>query len=68
MVTAGYQNAISIFNISSEYLDYSLVGKLIGHNAMVTAICPVEGSPMVVSADDLGVIKGFFDIELYVFY
>ena len=26
---------------------------------MVTAICPIESTPMVVSADDGGIVKGF---------
>lgn len=38
LVTAGYENTISVYAIDSKYLDHSLVSKLIGHNSMVTAI------------------------------
>ena len=40
--------------MNSVYLDYNLTGKLIGHQAMVTAIDLVEKSPMLVSIDEIG--------------
>jgi hypothetical protein len=33
------------------------MGKLIGHNSMVTAFVCIENSPMIVSSDDCGIIK-----------
>ena len=63
ILTAGYENSISIFSIHPKYFDHTLVGKLTGHNSMVTAIQVVQNTPMVVSADDNGVIK-IWDIRL----
>lgn len=57
LVTAGYENNISIFKINPTFLDYDETGKLIGHNSMVTAICCIEKTPLILSADDNGAIK-----------
>jgi len=64
LVTAGYENSISIFEIHPQYLDQSLLGKLIGHNSMVTAIQCIEKTPMIISADDTGIIK-LWDIRTF---
>ena len=45
-------------------MDINILGKLIGHNSMVTAMVCIENSPMVVSADDCGIIK-LWDIRNY---
>jgi len=42
LLTAGYENNISVFDINAEYLDHNLIGKLVGHNSMVTALTVVE--------------------------
>lgn len=57
LVTAGYENCISIYEINPIYLDHDLIGKLIGHNSMVTAIQCIEKTPLLISADDNGIIK-----------
>ena len=64
LVTAGYENNISIFQINPTFLDYDLKGKLIGHNSMVTAICCIEKTPLILSADDNGVIK-IWDVRTF---
>ena len=63
-MTAGYENSISIYEIHPEFLDQSLLGKLIGHNSMVTAIQCIEKTPMIMSADDTGIIK-LWDIRTF---
>lgn len=57
LVTAGYENSISVYYLNPTYLDHTLVQKLVGHNSMVTAVCVIESTPMIVSADDNGIIK-----------
>ncbi len=57
LVTSGYENAISLWNINAAYLDYAKIGRLVGHSSMVTAIEPIEKTPMLISADDIGDIK-----------
>ena len=64
LVTAGYENSISIFEVHPQYLDQSLLGKLVGHNSMVTAIQCIEKTPMIISADDTGIIK-LWDIRTF---
>ena len=56
-MTCGYENSISIYKIDGQYLDSNLMGKLIGHNSMVTAFVCIENSPMLISSDDCGIIK-----------
>jgi WD40 repeat protein len=57
LMIAGYEHNIPVFRINPEYHDLDLVGRLIGHTSIITAILPVENSPLVISCDDLGVIK-----------
>lgn len=57
LISAGYENNISLWNIHPLYFDISKSGRLVGHTSMVTAISVIEKSPMVVSADDVGNIK-----------
>lgn len=64
LITAGYENTISIWEINPNFLDHSHLGTLIGHNSMVTAIQCIEKTPMVVSADDSGIVK-IWDIRSF---
>jgi len=57
LITAGYENTVKIWSINPRFLDHSLIGRLVGHPSMVTAIEVVEKSPMAISADDSGNIK-----------
>lgn len=57
MVVAGYENSIPVFNITPRYYDVNVVGRLVGHVSIVTALEVLEGSAMVISADDTGCIK-----------
>ena len=57
LVSAGYENSISVYSINPIFIDHSLVGRLVGHNSMVTAIQCIERTPMLISADDNGVLK-----------
>jgi len=57
LITAGYQNTIKLWDLNPEYLDHALIGRLIGHPCMVTAVEAVDKTPMVISADDGGNIK-----------
>jgi WD40 repeat protein len=57
LVVAGYENSIPVFNITPRYYDVNVVGRLVGHVSIVTALEVMEGTPMVVSADDTGCIK-----------
>lgn len=57
MVVAGYENSIPVFNITPKYYDVNVVGRLVGHVSIVTALEVMEGTPMILSADDTGCIK-----------
>jgi WD40 repeat protein len=57
LLTAGYENCISIISLDYQHQEHNLIGKLIGHNSMVTTVQCVDKTPMVVSCDDTGVIK-----------
>ncbi|KAL4438771.1 hypothetical protein ABPG74_013444 [Tetrahymena malaccensis] len=57
LITAGYENNIQLFTIDDEYLDSTLIGKLRGHSSMISCIQVIESTPMVISADDLGVVR-----------
>lgn len=64
LVTAGYENSISVYQINPIFLDHDLLGKLVGHNSMVTAIQCIEKTPLLVSADDNGTLK-LWDIRSF---
>lgn len=57
LLAAGYENTIPVFQLSPHYLDLDIVGRLVGHLTLITAISALEGTPMVFTADDTGVIK-----------
>lgn len=57
LLVAGYENSIPVFNITAKYYDVNVVGRLVGHVSIVTAIDVIEGTPMVITADDTGSIK-----------
>ena len=57
LITAGFENVISLWNIHPIHFDYSKIGRLVGHSSFVTAVEVIENTPMVISADDVGSIK-----------
>lgn len=57
LLSAGLEKRISLFHISTTYLDSSLKGELLGHESAVTCFTLVKRTPMVVSADDKGKVK-----------
>ena len=57
LIVAGYEPKIHLYNIHLNYKDRSDLGVLKGHRTSVTAIEVIEGTPMVLSADDGGNIK-----------
>ncbi|EAR85821.2 WD domain, G-beta repeat protein (macronuclear) [Tetrahymena thermophila SB210] len=57
LITSGFENSINVYSVNPQYLDYDSLGKLVGHNSMVTAVQIIDKTPMVVSADDMGNIK-----------
>lgn len=57
LITAGFENMITLWNIHPVHFDYSKVGRLLGHPSMVTAVTVIEKTPMAISADDIGNIK-----------
>ena len=52
LLTSGYENIVNIYTIDATYGDSTLVGQLVGHLGMVTALTLIRHSPMVVTADD----------------
>lgn len=64
LISAGYENSISVYQINPFYLEHDLLGKLIGHNSMVTAIRCIEKTPILISADDNGILK-LWDIRSF---
>jgi hypothetical protein len=63
LLVAGYENSIPVFSITPKYYDVNVVGRLVGHVSIITAMDVVEGTPMVITADDTGTIKTW-DIRL----
>ena len=57
LLIAGYDNAIPVFSVTPTYYDLNICGRLIGHLHIVTAIECIEGTPMVITADDNGILK-----------
>jgi WD40 repeat protein len=57
LLIAGYENSIPVFSITPRFYDLTVIGRLVGHLSIVTAISCLEGTPMVISADDNGCIK-----------
>ena len=57
LLVAGYEHNIPVFRINPEYYDLDIVGKLVGHTSIVTAILPIENSPLVITCDDMGNVK-----------
>ena len=63
LLVAGYENSIPVFSITPKYFDLNIVGRLVGHVSIITAIDIIEGTPMVITADDTGCIKTW-DVRL----
>lgn len=63
LLVAGYENSIPIFSITPKYYDLNIVGRLVGHVSIITAMDIIEGTPMVITADDTGCIKTW-DVRL----
>ncbi|EGR28857.1 hypothetical protein IMG5_167660 [Ichthyophthirius multifiliis] len=57
LITSGYENNISLYNINAEHMEYTLVGKLEGHIQLISCIQVIENTPIIVSSDDQGLIK-----------
>jgi len=57
LITVGYENVVKIWTISPQFLDATLIGKLIGHLSMITAIEYIENTAMLITADDIGSLK-----------
>ena len=57
LITAGYENVICLWEVNTDYLDYSLTGRLVGHSSMIAAVQIIQKTPMIVSSDDIGHIK-----------
>ena len=63
LLIAGYENSIPVFSITPEFYDVNVIGRLVGHVSIITAMELIEGTPMVITADDTGCIKTW-DIRL----
>ena len=58
LLTAGWQQIVKVWKIDSAYLDnIDQIGELSGHYSVVTAVGGIKNTPMVMTADDSGVIK-----------
>lgn len=57
LLTAGFENLVNLFQINPLYQDYTLIDKLKGDAGMVTAIEVIESTPVILTADDQGIIK-----------
>lgn len=57
LVCGGFSNHVSLYKIHPKNLEVSLAGTLVGHQSMVTSFDCVEKTPMIISADDSGIIK-----------
>lgn len=64
LVSAGYENCISVYQINPFFLEHDIMGKLVGHNSMVTAIQCIENTPLLISSDDNGILK-LWDIRSF---
>lgn len=57
LLIAGYEFSIPIFKVNHDFYDLEIVGRLKGHTSVVTALLPIKGTPVVVTCDDLSVVK-----------
>lgn len=64
LLVAGYENTIPIFSVTPKYYDMNILGRLVGHLSLVSAIEVIEGSPMVISGDDNGCLK-LWDVRTF---
>lgn len=64
LITAGFENTVSLWEISPHYFDHTLRGRLVGHRSMISAVGVIERTPMVISADDTGHLK-VWDIRTF---
>ena len=59
LLISGYDNVVPIFTQTPLHNDMTMVGKLEGHLSNVTAIEVIEGTPMVLTVDDVPVIRSW---------
>lgn len=52
LITNGFDNIMCVYEMDGRHNDASKVGQLNGHVSIITAFKGIEGTPMVVSADD----------------
>lgn len=57
LATANYCNSVFLWSFVDQ--DISKVGELVGHTSQVTAIERLIDSPLLITWDDLGVIKSW---------
>ncbi len=61
--TAGYENVIRLYTLDPVFFDQQILGELVGHTSMVSAVTVVQESPMLISADDSGSLR-VWDLRL----
>jgi WD40 repeat protein len=57
ILTSGFQKEVLLFQIDHKNEESNSVGKLIGHQGMVTCIQCIRNTSMVVTSDDQGYVK-----------
>ena len=53
----GYQSIISVYQIDVKTYDINLISELNAHTSILTCICNVPSTSMVITGDDIGWVK-----------
>lgn len=64
LLITGYENTVPVVSLTPGFHDLEIRGRLVGHTSLVTAILPIENSPLVVTSDDMGSLK-LWDIRKF---
>lgn len=53
----GYSNLVSVLQIDVQTFDINIVGELKAHNSILSCVCNIPTTSMIISGDDIGNVK-----------
>ena len=53
----GYSNLVYVLQIDVQTYDINIVGELKAHNSILSCVCNIPNTSMVISGDDIGNVK-----------
>ena len=57
VVSLGYQSIVSIYHIDVKTYDINSVAELKAHTSILTCVCNIPDTSMIISGDDIGFVK-----------